>query len=162
MDDAVIRFTSRTYYKGQRRERYINRARISEEYWFDYHQRVEWAVLVLSGERDYMTGSKFTAWRPSLPGTDGSDRGLHYIDVYEYQMDWKALEFDVVEPDREWPHEVWITRAWLESGFTAAERRRVYAALKQLAVARQWHNARSMRDGLGKLDVLETGNLPGW
>lgn len=161
MDDAVIRFTSRIYHKGKRQDRYINRARISEEYWFGYPDRIEWAVLLLSGVKDYGPGSKFTAWRPSLPGTDGSDRSLHYVGAYPYQLDWKALEFDIIEPDPE-RGDVWIGRAWLESGFTAAERRRVYAALKQLAVARHWHDFQPASREHGKLHVLETGDLPGW
>lgn len=161
MDDAVIRVTSRIYHRGQPQERYIDRARISEEYWYDYPERVEWAVRLLSGEKDYTTGYKFKAWRPSLPGTDGSDRNLHYIDAREYQLDWKKLEFDIIEPDRE-HSDVWITRAWLESGFTAADRRRIYAALKQIAVARHWHSGYSLRNGLSRIEVLETGKLPGW
>lgn len=157
MDDAVIRVTSRIYHKGLRRDRYINRARISEDYFRDYPERVEWAVRILSGVDDYTTGSRFKAWRPSWPGTDGSDRGLHYVDCYPYELDSNALRFDVIEPDLEQRDEVWITRAWLESGFTAADRRRIYAALKQLAVARHWKD-----EGFGTLHVLETGNLPGW
>lgn len=161
MDDAVIRVTSGIYSKGGRHTRYINRARISDEYFFNYADRIEWAVLILSGEKDYETGSTFTAWRPSMPGTDGSDRGVHYVDTYPWYLDRTALEFDIIEPDRERSN-VWISRAWLESGFTAADRRRVYAALKHLAVSRQWHKFQHTRDDIGKLHVLETGELPGW
>jgi hypothetical protein len=161
MEDAVIRVTSRIYHKGEPRERYINRARIAEEYWFDYADRVEWAVLILSGVKDYATASKFTAWRPSMPDTDGSDRSLHYVATYPYQLDWKALEFDIIEPDADRSN-VWIGRAWLESGFTAADRRRIYAALKQITVARHWHDFQPVNREHGKLHVLETGNLPGW
>lgn len=161
MDDAVIRVTSGIYSKGERHTRYINRARISDEYFFDYADRIEWAVLLLAGEKDHKTASTFTAWRPSMPGTDGSDRNLHYVDTCPYQLDWKALEFDIIEPDPE-RSQVWISRAWLESGFTAADRRRVYAALKQLAVARHWHDFQPSDRERGKLHILETGDLPGW
>lgn len=161
MDDAVIRVTSGIYSKGERHTRYINRARISDEYFFNYADRIEWAVLILSGEKDYETGSKFTAWRPAMPGTDGSDRNLHYVDTCPWHLDRTALEFDIIEPNRE-RGDVWISRAWLESGFTAADRRRIYAALKQLAVARGWHEFQHTRDHIGKLQILETGELPGW
>lgn len=161
MDDAVIRVTSGIYNKGQRQTRYINRALISDEHFFGYADRVEWAVLILSGVKDYETASKFTAWRPSMPGTDGSDRNLHYVEAFPYQLDWKALEFDIIEPDPQ-RSTVWISRAWLESGFTVADRRRVYAALKQLAVARHWHDLNPVSREHGSLHVLETGDLPGW
>lgn len=163
MDEAVIRVTSQIYYKGQRRERYIHRVTCGDHHWFDtYAKRVEWAVLVLSGVNDYTTEGQFTAWRPSMPGTDGSDRGLHYVDADPWDLHRTALGFNIVEPDPERPDEVWIKRARLESGFTAADRRRIYAALKQLAVARHWHEFQHSNTELGKLQVLETGDLPGW
>jgi hypothetical protein len=166
MGEAVIRVTSRIYHKGtSTKEVYTDRAVLSADSWFTYAARVEWAVLLLSGVKDYTTGSRFKAWRPSIPGTDGSDRSLHYVDTYPYQLNEKALAFDIIEPDPE-ERNVWIARAWLESGFTAADRRRIYAALKQLAVARHWHEPRPIRyDPYGsgeRVHVLETGNLPGW
>lgn len=165
--DKVIRFTSRIYHKGKPTgEVYTDRTALSQDYWFPDGDGVEWAVLVLSGHRDYTTGTTFTARWPSIPGTVGSAQRLDYIDARRYELDDEALKRHVIAPDPDASGEVWITRARLEGGFIAAERRRIYAALKQIAIARDWHEPHPSaphRFGSGqRLHVLETGELPGW
>lgn len=165
--DKVIRFTSRVYSRGEPTgEVYTDRTALSQDGWFADSDGVEWAVRLLSGVDNYQSGTKFTARWPSLPGTVGSAQRLDYIDAHRHQLDDEALKRHVIAPDPDASGEVWITRARLEGGFIAAERRRIYAALKQIAIARDWHESHPSaphRFGSGhRLHVLETGDLPGW
>jgi hypothetical protein len=187
--DRVIRVTERMYYKGKQEHADTYRLSMGDGWstWrpFDESQAAVWAVKFLSGHSPNpgYRGQKFTAWRPSRPGTDGSPKNLHYVDVKSHNIQeshpYDQGTFTPTDHD-----DVWIKRAWLESGFTTGERRQIYAALRHLAAAREWwcHDpdpwlTSLMQFGKGDpagiepidttgvgscLELLRTGLVPGW
>jgi hypothetical protein len=192
--ERVIRMTVRAYYGGKQEQSDTYRLLMSDGWntWrpFDESEAVHWAVKTLSGH-SRNPGSRspdFEAFRPSRPGTDGSPRDLHYVDVDSIDIE-ESSPYDqgTFTLRQEMSHAddlVWIKRAWLETGFTAAERRKIYAALRRIRVAKEWfwHEDDPWLDslmafssgdptgldpidtsGVGKsLDILESGQLPGW